>query len=255
MLVDDGLATGATMRAAVAAVRAQRPKLVVVAVPTAPLHSLAELRREADEVVAVVTPEPFHAVGLWYEDFRELSDDDVRRLLPLPAEVQVDAGEAAAGLDASRRRARTRAVRARLGLEPLQSAQPVRRRRARGRRLRHAARRPAHAGRGADRPAHARAAVRRRAARGSCPRCGALGGRGRAPRRSSRSGCSVRARAPRRRLSPRRASRSSCAPSSRAAAGPTWPGRRWRRCARRRCSSSATATSRCSVSTARPRRR
>jgi putative phosphoribosyl transferase len=98
VLVDDGLATGATMRAAVAAVRAQAPERVVVAVPAAPLHSLAELAREADEAVAVITPEPFHAVGLWYEDFGELSDDDVRRLLLLPAEQQVDAGGVAAGL-------------------------------------------------------------------------------------------------------------------------------------------------------------
>jgi putative phosphoribosyl transferase len=98
VLVDDGLATGATMRAAVAAVRRQGPRQVVVAVPTAPSHSLAELAGEADEVVAVIVPEPFHAVGLWYEDFGELSDDDVRRLLQLPAEEQVDAGGAAAGL-------------------------------------------------------------------------------------------------------------------------------------------------------------
>jgi putative phosphoribosyl transferase len=98
VLVDDGLATGATMRAAVAAVRARAPKQVVVAVPTAPVHSLAELAREADEAVAVITPEPFHAVGLWYEDFGELSDDDVRRLSLPPAEQQVDAGGVAAGL-------------------------------------------------------------------------------------------------------------------------------------------------------------
>jgi putative phosphoribosyl transferase len=98
VLVDDGLATGATMRAAVAAVRAQSPKRVVVAVPTAPVHSLDELGRVADEAVALITPEPFHAVGLWYEDFGELSDDDVRRLLVLPAEQQVDAGGVAAGL-------------------------------------------------------------------------------------------------------------------------------------------------------------
>jgi putative phosphoribosyl transferase len=98
VLVDDGLATGATMRAAVAAVRTLSPRRVVVAVPTAPLHSLDELARVADDVVALITPEPFHAVGLWYEDFGELSDDDVRRLLVLPAEQQVDAGGAAAGL-------------------------------------------------------------------------------------------------------------------------------------------------------------
>jgi len=98
VLVDDGLATGATMRAAVAAVRRQGPKQVVVAVPTAPSHSLAELAGEADEVVAVIVPEPFHAVGLWYEDFREVPDDEVRRLLQLPAERPVDAGGSEAAL-------------------------------------------------------------------------------------------------------------------------------------------------------------
>ena len=98
VIVDDGLATGATMRAAVAAVRSQAPKLLVVAVPTAPPHTLDELAGEADEVVSVISPEPFYAVGAWYEDFGELSDDDVRRLLRLPPEEQVEAGEAAASL-------------------------------------------------------------------------------------------------------------------------------------------------------------
>ncbi len=98
VLVDDGLATGATMRAAAQAVRSRGPRRLVVAVPTAPPHALEELAGEADEVVAVVAPDPFHAVGLWYEDFGEVSDDEVRQLLSLPREEQVDAGAAAGSL-------------------------------------------------------------------------------------------------------------------------------------------------------------
>jgi predicted phosphoribosyltransferase len=81
ILVDDGLATGATMRAAVAAVRTQGPARVVVAVPTAAPETCEELRAEVDEVVCATTPEPFHAVGLWYEDFSQTSDEEVRALL------------------------------------------------------------------------------------------------------------------------------------------------------------------------------
>src|SRR5579859_2733954 len=98
ILVDDGLATGATMRAAVAAVRTREPRRLVVAVPTAPPHGLRELRRQVDDLAWLIAPDPFHAVGLWYEDFREVSDDDVRRLLRIPAERQVDAGGAEAAL-------------------------------------------------------------------------------------------------------------------------------------------------------------
>ncbi|HST25898.1 MAG TPA: phosphoribosyltransferase, partial [Gaiellaceae bacterium] len=98
VVVDDGLATGATMRAAVAAVRLQGPARVIVAVPTAPPHAMDELRPAADEVVALIEPDPFHAVGLWYRDFRELSDDDVRRLLRLPHADEVDAGGVAGNL-------------------------------------------------------------------------------------------------------------------------------------------------------------
>jgi putative phosphoribosyl transferase len=81
VLVDDGLATGSTMRAAVQAVREQAPAKVVVAVPVAPEDTCAELRGEADEVICVRTPEPFHAVGLWYADFTPTTDDEVRRIL------------------------------------------------------------------------------------------------------------------------------------------------------------------------------
>lgn len=81
ILVDDGLATGATMRAAITAVRRQGPAQVVVAVPVAPPSTITSLSREADEVVCPETPEPFFGIGLWYEDFEQITDDEVRALL------------------------------------------------------------------------------------------------------------------------------------------------------------------------------
>ncbi len=81
ILVDDGLATGSTMRAAVAALRRLGPARIVVAVPVAAAATCAELRHEVDEVVCALTPEPFYAVGLWYEDFSQTTDDEVRELL------------------------------------------------------------------------------------------------------------------------------------------------------------------------------
>jgi putative phosphoribosyl transferase len=80
ILVDDGIATGSTMRAAVTALRRQRPSKLIVAVPTAPLSSCAALRLVADEVVAVMTPEPFFAVSQSYEIFGQTSDEEVREL-------------------------------------------------------------------------------------------------------------------------------------------------------------------------------
>ncbi|MGY1607446.1 phosphoribosyltransferase [Geodermatophilus sp. SYSU D00700] len=79
VLVDDGLATGATMRAALAAVRGAGAAAVVVAVPVGPPALCAEL--EADEVVCLVTPQPFGAVGRWYDDFGQTTDDEVRAAL------------------------------------------------------------------------------------------------------------------------------------------------------------------------------
>jgi predicted phosphoribosyltransferase len=79
-LVDDGLATGATMQAAIAALRQQQPARIVVAVPTAARETCDALRAHVDDVVCASTPEPFHAVGLWYEDFSQTSDEDVREL-------------------------------------------------------------------------------------------------------------------------------------------------------------------------------
>lgn len=79
--VDDGLATGATMRAAVGALRAGHPAKIVVAVPVASASIAAELRKVADEVVAARLPETFRAVSLWYENFSQTSDAEVRELL------------------------------------------------------------------------------------------------------------------------------------------------------------------------------
>lgn len=81
ILVDDGLATGSTMRAAALAVRELNPALVVVAVPVAAEETCDEFCGLADEVVCQVTPRPFHAVGVWYDDFSQTSDDEVRELL------------------------------------------------------------------------------------------------------------------------------------------------------------------------------
>ena len=86
ILVDDGLATGATMHAAIAALRQQQPDRVVVAVPTASREVCDEFRAEADDVICAITPEPFQAVGLWYEDFSQTSDDEVRELLARAAQ-------------------------------------------------------------------------------------------------------------------------------------------------------------------------
>lgn len=81
ILVDDGLATGSTMRAAVLAVRRLHPARIIVAVPVGAWQTCQALREVADEVVCAFTPEPFRAVGLWYVDFSQTTDDEVRRLL------------------------------------------------------------------------------------------------------------------------------------------------------------------------------
>jgi predicted phosphoribosyltransferase len=81
ILVDDGLATGATMRAAVAALRQQQAGRIVVAVPVASPDVCAELGKEVDEIVCVETPEPYYAVGYWYQDFSPTTDEEVRDLL------------------------------------------------------------------------------------------------------------------------------------------------------------------------------
>ncbi|HEY4086505.1 MAG TPA: phosphoribosyltransferase family protein [Bryobacteraceae bacterium] len=77
ILVDDGLATGATMLAAVRAVRQQNPRRIVVAAPVASVAACKEFRRHADEIVCLHTPEPFYAVGAWYQDFSQTTDQEV----------------------------------------------------------------------------------------------------------------------------------------------------------------------------------
>jgi predicted phosphoribosyltransferase len=91
ILVDDGLATGSTMRAAVAALRRLGPDLIVAAVPTAAPSACAELGLEADVCICCITPDPFYAVGTWYEDFSQTTDEEVRDLLQ-----RADAGTLAA---------------------------------------------------------------------------------------------------------------------------------------------------------------
>ncbi len=81
LLVDDGMATGATMLAAVRGVRTAQPARIVAAVPVASIDTCAALREEADEVVCATTHRFFFAVGLWYEDFSPVEDDEIRRLL------------------------------------------------------------------------------------------------------------------------------------------------------------------------------
>ncbi|HEY3694318.1 phosphoribosyltransferase [Phenylobacterium sp.] len=81
ILVDDGLATGATMKAAIQALRQLQPGRIVVAVPAASPETCEQLKPEVDEIVCDITPEPFHAVGAWYEDFSQTTDEDVRELL------------------------------------------------------------------------------------------------------------------------------------------------------------------------------
>jgi len=81
ILVDDGLATGASMRAAVQALRQRHPERIVVAVPAAAPSVCREFEAQVDEVICLITPEPFFGVGAWYEDFSQTTDREVRRLL------------------------------------------------------------------------------------------------------------------------------------------------------------------------------
>ena len=86
ILVDDGLATGATMRVALISLRQEQPRHLIAAVPVAPAPTCDLLRSLADEVVCLATPEPFYGVGLWYDDFAPTSDGEVRDLLALASE-------------------------------------------------------------------------------------------------------------------------------------------------------------------------
>ena len=82
IVIDDGLATGSTMEAAVLAVRHRHPARVIVAVPVGARDTCARLETVADEVVTVATPEPFQAVGLWYDNFAQMTDEDVQAIIP-----------------------------------------------------------------------------------------------------------------------------------------------------------------------------
>jgi putative phosphoribosyl transferase len=87
IVVDDGLATGSTMRAAVGALRQVKPARIIVAVPVAAAETARSLREVADEVVCLSAPADFHAVSMWYEDFSQTSDEEVRRLLDFASEA------------------------------------------------------------------------------------------------------------------------------------------------------------------------
>jgi putative phosphoribosyl transferase len=88
ILIDDGLATGSTMRAAAASLRLQKPRRIVVAVPVSSPETCEEFRSEVDEIVCAVTPQHFQGVGLWYEDFSQTSDEEVRELLKRAAQQE-----------------------------------------------------------------------------------------------------------------------------------------------------------------------
>jgi len=89
--VDDGLATGATMRAAVEALRKEAPARLIVGVPVAAKETCEALRDEVDDIICARTPEPFWAVGDWYQDFEQTSDEEVQQLLQQAAQEHVGA--------------------------------------------------------------------------------------------------------------------------------------------------------------------
>src|SRR3989475_7100396 len=90
ILIDDGLATGSTMRAAAAALRQKNPARIIVAVPVSASQTCDEYRMGVDEIICAKTPEPFHGVGLWYEDFTQTTDDEVRELLETLQAIHAD---------------------------------------------------------------------------------------------------------------------------------------------------------------------
>jgi putative phosphoribosyl transferase len=85
ILVDDGLATGASVRVAIRILKSQHPERLILAVPVAPPDTCEALKSEVDEVICLATPEPFRAIGCWYQDFTPTTDEDVRRLLSQPS--------------------------------------------------------------------------------------------------------------------------------------------------------------------------
>ncbi len=99
ILVDDGLATGSTMRAAVAGLKARGPSGIVIGVPIAVPSTCEELASEVDDIVCAVTPEPFYAVGLWYSDFSQTTDEEVRELLEAAWREEAEREHAAAPVE------------------------------------------------------------------------------------------------------------------------------------------------------------
>ena len=97
ILVDDGLATGASMQAAVHALRELKPRKIVVAVPVASRDACETMAHVADDVVCVLTPERFYAVGQWYDNFSQTTDDEVRELLERAAQEYAIAHSAPTG--------------------------------------------------------------------------------------------------------------------------------------------------------------
>lgn len=84
LLVDDGIATGATIKAAISVIQKENPQRIVVAVPVAAAETCQELRQQVEEVVCLKTPQPFHAIGLWYDNFAQTTDGEVCALLSQP---------------------------------------------------------------------------------------------------------------------------------------------------------------------------
>jgi putative phosphoribosyl transferase len=93
ILVDDGLATGSTMRAAVRALREAQPAQVIVAVPVAGMATCERMRHFADDVICAEMPDPFYAVGMWYQDFRQIGDDEVHGLLQAAWQEKASTGQ------------------------------------------------------------------------------------------------------------------------------------------------------------------
>ncbi|WP_281033869.1 phosphoribosyltransferase [Methanohalophilus mahii] len=96
ILVDDGLATGATMWAAITAIRSRHPSQIVIAVPVASADKCRAFEDEVDRIISVATPDPFYGIGAWYGDFRQITDDEVSDMLEkasdLPAHREVNHG-------------------------------------------------------------------------------------------------------------------------------------------------------------------
>ena len=99
ILVDDGLATGASVRAALKALKKKEPRALILAVPVAPAETLDELKREVDEIVCLSTPRPFIAIGVHYIDFHQISDDEVVALLSRHLTEEMGRRDAKAGID------------------------------------------------------------------------------------------------------------------------------------------------------------